>query len=266
MILDEIVKNKRKELASKDRGKDISSFLTLTHLAGPPKDFAKAISKPVSLIAEVKKASPSAGVIKEDYDPVLAAKEYEKAGASAVSVLTDAKYFKGSILDLGKVEKEISLPVLRKDFIIDDYQIYEARAFGADAVLLIAAVLSDGELGRLIKLTYDIDMDAMVEVHTKEELKRVLEVVCAPGPCQLKPLIIGINNRDLKTMNVDLQTTVDLMKIVPKDKDIITVSESGIKTKEDIKRAKESGVNAVLVGESLMSSGNITSKIKELLS
>ncbi|MCX5749474.1 MAG: indole-3-glycerol phosphate synthase TrpC [Candidatus Saganbacteria bacterium] len=255
MILDEIVANKNLEISIKDRETDISDFLELIDLAKKPKDFAKAVSKPVSLIAEVKKASPSAGVIKEDFDPVAIAKEYERSGASAVSVLTDEKYFGGSIKDLANVAQNVDIPVLRKDFIIDEYQIFEARAFGADAVLLIAAVLSDDQLDSFSDLTRQLEMSAVIEVHTKEELSRVADIFMSPAPSAARPLIIGINNRDLNTFNVDIGTTLDLIKLVPK-----------IKSREDIRALKKAGVNAVLMGEELMRSHDIGETVKELVS
>ena len=255
MILDDIIFDKRQEVTALKIKLRHIDFKKLIKKTLPARDFLSAISKPVSLIAEVKKASPSAGVINEDFDPVKTAKEYEKAGAHAISVLTDKKYFKGSIEDLKKVVKAVNIPVLRKDFIIDEDQIYEARMNGADAILLIAAVLNDAQLSEFIKITRNLGMRAVVEVHDEEEMERALKT-----PAK----IIGINNRDLKTFKVDLQTTVRIAAMVPKNRKITLVSESGIKTAADVRLVKEAGASAVLVGEELMRQKDIPGKIREL--
>ena len=255
MILDDIIFDKRQEVTALKIKLRHIDFKKLIKKTSPARDFLSAISKPVSLIAEVKKASPSAGVIKEDFDPVKTAIEYEKAGASAISVLTDSKYFNGSIEDLKRAAKAVNIPVLRKDFIIDEDQIYEARMNGADAVLLIAAVLSDEQLSDFIKIARNLGMRAVVEVHDEEEMLRALKT-----PAK----IIGINNRDLQTFKVDLQTTVRIASMVPKNRKIALVSESGIKTGEDVLLVKNAGACAVLVGEELMRQKDIAGKIREL--
>lgn len=208
----------------------------------------------ISIIAEIKKASPSMGVLRENFNPVEIALIYEANGASAISVLTDEKFFQGSLSYLTKVRSTVRLPVLRKDFIVDPYQIYEAREAGADAILLIAALLSKEELQDFLLLSSELEMDCLVEVHSENELKTVL---------QTNASIIGINNRDLKTFKTDLETTLRLRPLIPSGK--IIVSESGIKSRKDIEVLLENGVNAVLVGETLMKSNNIPGKLHELL-
>jgi indole-3-glycerol phosphate synthase len=195
----------------------------------------------LGVIAEVKKASPSVGVITEDFDPVAQAIAYDLAGASAISVLTDEKYFQGHLSYLTKIRAAVQCPVLRKDFIIHEVQIYEAVVAGADAILLIVAALPQEELVRLLDIAHKLQLDVLVEVHDQEELDRALATDAR---------IIGINNRNLKSFVVDLATTEALCEEVPED--IILVSESGIKTIEDARKVWESGANAILVGESLM--------------
>ncbi len=217
--------------------------------------FREVLKRPgVSLIAEVKKASPSRGVFVKDFDPVKLAAAYEKAGASAVSVLTDARFFNGSLEDLKKVRENVRLPILRKDFIIDPYQIYETASAGADALLLITGILEKEKLRDFIRLAGELNLDALVEVHTREELEKALG-------CGAE--IIGINNRDLKTFQVDIATTLELAKLVPED--CVLVSESGISSEEDVKRLAQAGVDAVLVGEALVISPNIEDKVNELI-
>jgi indole-3-glycerol phosphate synthase len=220
--------------------------------------FARAISRgpeKLGLIAEVKKASPSAGVIAEDFDPVAIAKTYEAAGAHAISVLTDEKFFQGSLSYLAKIREAVSLPLLRKDFMIHEAQIFEAVVAGADAILLIVAALTDEELRALHKTAMDYQLDVLVEVHTMEELDRALEIDGLH--------LLGINNRNLKTFEVDLATTEQLSEEVPKE--VILVSESGIKTGADTRRVLNCGCNAILVGETLMRSGDVVAKAAELL-
>jgi indole-3-glycerol phosphate synthase len=235
---------------------DLRAF---ANVAPPTIDFKLALQRPgVSLIAECKKASPSKGLIAPDYEPVQLATTYVRAGASAISVLTDARYFQGSLNDLRDVKEAILLsrseakqslserrqiPVLRKDFLFHPYQIYEARAAGADAVLLIASVLKDKELSALFKLTNELAMEALVEVHTEEELDRILE---------LEPRIVGINNRNLQTFEVDFDNSALLRSKIPAG--IATVAESGIKSALDVQRMRDLGFDAILVGEFLVRS------------
>ncbi len=194
-----------------------------------------------AVIAEIKKASPSAGVIAKSFDPVEIAKNYERAGANAISVLTDSKFFQGSLEHLKNVRNAVSLPLLRKDFIWDRAQIAESAANGADAILLIVAALTQDQLVRLLKGAKEFRLHALVEVHRVDELQRALEAGAE---------IVGINNRDLTTFDVDLAVTEELCREVPDE--IVLVSESGIKTPQDVARVKACGVNAVLVGEALM--------------
>ena len=253
MILDDIIAVKKKEVSALYEDHGISCFAD--RAVPSEKDFAASIKEPVSLIAEVKKASPSAGVIKNDFDTVRIALAYERAGAKAVSVLTDKGFFMGDIKYLEDVSSSVKLPVLRKDFIIDEIQVYEARCFGADAVLLIAAVLTDRDINRFSAIARDLSMGVLLEVHDEKELERALG-------CGAR--VIGINNRDLRTFKVDIETTISLMPLVPDEQGYVMVSESGIKSPDDVRRLKDSGVNAVLVGEELMRSGDISSRIKEL--
>jgi indole-3-glycerol phosphate synthase len=208
------------------------------------RDFRAALEssgEKLAVIAEVKKASPSAGVIAESFNPVEIAKDYERSGANAISVLTDEKFFQGALKYLNDVRATVSLPLLRKDFIWDRAQIAESVAHGADAVLLIVAALTQDQLVRLLKTTKEYHLDALVEVHTRDELQRAIEAGAE---------IVGINNRNLTTFDVDLAITEELCREVPDE--IILVSESGIKTAGDVARVKACGVNAILVGEALM--------------
>jgi indole-3-glycerol phosphate synthase len=220
------------------------------------RDFAGALTsgKPASLIAEIKKASPSAGVIQPDFDPVKMARQYQTAGAHALSVLTDVQYFQGSIAYLESVRQAVSLPILRKDFTIDELQVYEAAAKGADAILLIVAILDDARLRSFQQLAGALRLAALVEVHDDQELDRAL---AAGAP------IIGINNRDLKDFTVDLATTERLAARIPAG--TLIVAESGIHTAADARRVRAAGASAILVGESLMRSGNVADKVRELL-
>jgi indole-3-glycerol phosphate synthase len=249
----------REQLPKIKRNISLSDLRALASVAPPTVDFCAALKEPgVSLIAECKKASPSKGLIVEDYDPVALARTYVRAGARAVSVLTDSRYFQGSLADLRDVKETLfdphslipdksdqrlvnGIPVLRKDFIFDPYQVFEARAAGADAILLIVAVLEGGELRELIELGHQLGMDALIEVHNEEELERALA---------LQPRIIGINNRDLQTYEVDIETSLRLVAHVPDG--VVTVSESGIKSAGDVRRLRDMGVEAVLVGEALV--------------
>jgi len=219
--------------------------------------FAAAIDRgpdALGLIAEVKKASPSAGTIVEEFDPVLIAKAYESAGAHAISVLTDEQFFQGSLAYLTRVRSEVSLPVLRKDFILHDVQIFEATCAGADAILLIVAALTDAELVALQRTAELCQLDALVEVHTLEELDRALDSGAG---------LIGINNRNLSTFEVDLATTELLSEEAPED--VLLVSESGIKSGADTRRVLDCGCNAILVGETLMRAADVHEKAAELL-
>jgi len=208
----------------------------------------------LGLIAEVKKASPSAGAIVEQFDPVAIAQAYEAAGAHAVSVLTDERFFQGSLAYLAAIRKAVGLPVLRKDFILHEVQIYEAVVAGADAILLIVAALEQSELARLYDTAGMLGLDVLVEVHTLEELDRALDIGAR---------VIGVNNRNLGTFEVDLRATEEIGEEVPEE--IVLVSESGIKTNADARRVFACGVNALLVGEALMRSGDVAGHVAALL-
>ncbi len=256
MILDEIIANKKEELAETKRRIPFSEIKNKAADAGPARGFGKALdsSGGIRLIAEVKKASPSKGVIREDFDPVKIAGIYEQSGASCLSVLTESKYFQGSLDYLGMIRKTVSLPLLRKDFIFDEYQIHEARAAGADAVLLIAACLEKQQLQDYLGIAGHLGLDVLVESHTYGELDKSLLAGA---------MLVGINNRDLKSFAVNLRTTFDLLKDIPDDRTV--VSESGIATRDDVASLQKAGVDAILVGESLMRERDIGRKVKELL-
>ncbi|MBI5397819.1 MAG: indole-3-glycerol phosphate synthase TrpC [Verrucomicrobia bacterium] len=254
-ILDEIVAQKRTEVAElRPRAAELKR---LAAARSERRDFAAALRRAdghMALIAEVKKASPSAGVIRPDFDPVAIARDYERGGASCLSVLTDEEFFQGHLDYLRRIREAVKLPLLRKDFIVDELQIHEAAAAGADCVLLIVACLKQDELVHLFRVAADCRLDALVEVHDEAELDRAL----AAGA-----KIIGVNNRDLKTFKVDLAITERLAKRLPSGKTL--VAESGIHTRADVERLARCGVNAILVGESLMRSNDIPAKVRELI-
>lgn len=263
-ILETIVAQKKIEIARLPASEVTPGRMRdLAAQHGLRRDFIAALltqqSGEVSLIAEVKKASPSAGVICADFDPVRIAREYVAAGASCISVLTDEKFFQGSLSYLRQIQGAVKVPILRKDFIIDPRQIVESIEFGADAILLIAAILSDAQLNEYIGLAEAAGLAPLVEVHDDAELDRAL----AAGA-----LLIGVNNRDLKTFKVDLATTERLAKRLreaPVGARKLLVAESGIQTRNDVERLARCGANAILVGESLLRHGSITEKINELL-
>jgi indole-3-glycerol phosphate synthase len=262
-ILQKIVEDKRVEVARlPEREITVELLRRAIESRGGAGDFFGALKKPrigsVGLIAEVKKASPSAGIIRADFDPVRIAKEYETSGASCLSVLTDEKYFQGSLAYLRAIRDAVSLPLLRKDFIIDERQILEAVENGADAILLIVAILEDEPLRRFRELAEQSGLAALVEVHDEAELSRAL----ASGAT-----LIGVNNRDLKTFKVDLATTVRLAEIMRSQSgtDRFLVAESGIHQRADVARLAAAGAGAILVGESLMREKDIGAKVRELL-
>jgi indole-3-glycerol phosphate synthase len=256
MILDDIIANKRVELAETKRRRPLSNIKAKAADVAPTRGFGKALATGpgIKLIAEVKKASPSKGVIREDFDPVKIARTYKESGASCLSVLTEQKFFQGKLEYLDAIRKAQDLPLLRKDFIIDEYQIHEARAAGADAILLIAACLDKSQMQDYLAIANQLDLDVLVESHTYKELDKSLFAGA---------MLVGINNRDLTTFTVSLQTTLDLLKDIPDDRTV--VSESGIKTRDDVEKLQQAGVDAVLVGESLMREKDIGKKVKELL-
>jgi indole-3-glycerol phosphate synthase len=254
-ILDQIVASKRKEIVAARRHVPEAALERQRAAAPPVRDFRAALERAgeVCIIAEIKKASPSAGVLRADFDPIAIARIYEQHGAAAISVLTDAPYFQGSLDHLRAVRAAVSLPVLRKDFLLDRYQVLEARCAGADAVLLIAEILDDATLRELLDETHRLGMCALVELYDPANLPRVL----ASGA-----RLIGINNRDLRTFVTRLEHTLELAAHVPPD--CCLVSESGIGTNADLVRLQASGVRAVLVGESLMRARDIGSQLDAL--
>ena len=264
-ILDQIVEAKRQEVADRQARVPIDALRETIATLGRPRNFFHAVSKspdrkPLNLIAEVKKASPSAGVIRADFDPVAIAKTYAAAGADALSVLTDEKFFQGSLDSIHAVRDAVKLPVLRKDFIIDPYQVYESRAAGADAILLIAECLDGSQLMDLQILATELHLTTLIEVHDMDNLIRVRDRVI--GFPHRSYSLLGINNRDLRTFKTDLGTTLRLAELV-EDRTVL-VSESGIHTNADVKKLAEAGIRAVLIGESLMRSDDITAKVREL--
>ena len=254
MILDEIARRRRQQLQREMAAVPLAAVKQAAREAAPPKDFADALKKNgLSVIAEVKKASPSKGLICPDFHPAEIAKRYQAAGADAVSVLTEEAYFQGSSKILKQVRAAVSLPILRKDFVLHPYQIYEARALGADAVLLIAALLDDNTLAELKNLADSLGMASLMEAHNEKELDRVLRAGAS---------LIGINNRDLKTFCIDPDTTARLAKRVPAGCTLI--SESGITSRADMETAECSGADAVLIGEMLMRSDDPAATLREL--
>jgi indole-3-glycerol phosphate synthase len=263
-ILDKIIATKHEENALRKQTAPIEQLRDIIATLGRPRNFfhhiTRKTSKPVNLIAEVKKASPSAGVIRADFDPVNIAQQYAASGADCLSVLTDEQYFQGKLQYIRDVRNAVSLPVLRKDFIVDPYQVYESRAAGADAILLIAECLETNELIDLQILATELNLTCLIEVHDLDSFMRVRDRVIG-FPLRSYSLL-GINNRDLRTFKTDLGTTLRMAELVA-DRSIL-VSESGIHTNADIRKLAEAGVQAVLVGESLMRSEDIGGKIAEL--
>ena len=242
-ILDEIVAKTKSKLEEKKQGlslEELSSKIDFENLKET--NFKKSLqNKAEAIIAEIKKASPSAGIISENFDPVLKSKEYESFGASALSILTEEDYFLGNIQYLKDVKATTSLPILRKDFIVDEYQIYESKLIGADCILLIASILNDEELKNFSEIAERLKLDYIIEVHDEEELQRVKHFSNA---------IIGVNNRNLKTFDVDINNSVELKKIFEGEN--VFIAESGIKSKKDIEYLQQHNINVFLIGESLM--------------
>lgn len=256
IMLDEIVEK------TKQRVEDNKKIISLEDLKNEVSlmdisdefPFKKALSgEDIAIIAEVKKASPSKGIIAEDFDYLTIAKEYESAGASAISVLTEPYFFMGADDYLSDIAKNVSIPVLRKDFVVDEYMIWEAKALGASAILLIVSILDIVQLKKYLDLAHDLGLSAIVETHDGDEIRRALTVGAE---------IIGVNNRDLTDFSVDIENSISLRRCVSGD--VIFISESGIKTKEDVTRLKENDVDAVLIGETLMKSDDKKAMISEL--
>jgi indole-3-glycerol phosphate synthase len=253
-ILDQILDWKQIEVAQHKREQPPEAVRAAALAAPPPRDLATALRAPgVSLIAEIKRASPSRGLLHPDLDPAAQAAAYETHGAAAISVLTDERFFQGTLDDLRAVRRAVRLPVLRKEFVLDAYQVFQARAAGADAVLLIVAALPDAELRILYRLTHELGMSALVEVHDEAELERALD---------LHPRILGVNNRNLHTFEVSLDVTARLSAMVPPE--TLLVAESGIHSADDVERLAALGVQGMLVGESLVRAPHVGAKIREL--
>ncbi len=255
-ILDQIVATKIQEVAEARRRMPIEELEAQAAEAPPVRDFRAALAGPgpIRLIAEVKKASPSAGVIRPDFDPIAIARTYQAHGADALSVLTDVPYFQGHLSYLARIRASVAIPILRKDFLIDEYQVVEARMAGADAVLLIAEILDDDQLSRLLNRARSLGMAALVEIHEEANLPRALNAGAD---------LLGINNRDLRRFVTDLDLTFRLRDQVPPE--ILLVSESGIGCRADVERLEAAGVDAILVGESLMRQPDIGQAVEELL-
>jgi len=255
-ILDRIIATKKREIEEARRVRPLEAVRAAAAAAAPTRNFFQALAAegPIKLIAEVKKASPSKGLIRPDFDPVTIASAYAQAGATCLSVLTDESYFQGHLDYLRAIRAAVSLPLLRKDFLLDPYQLYEARAAGADAVLLIAECLDDCQLRGLHNLALELQLTPLVEFYEPENLPRVLEAGAT---------LIGINNRDLKTFQVDLEHTIRLRKQIPAD--CLVVGQSGIHSRADVCRLAQAGVSAILVGEHLMRQADIGRAVHNLL-
>ena len=258
MILDQILQTKRIEIAADQIRQPLSELKKMVADSDQTRGFAERLRQVsavgTAIIAEVKKGSPSKGIIRKDFDPVAIACSYERGGASCLSVLTDEHYFYGSLDYLGQIRSQVDLPLLRKDFIIDPYQVFQARVAGADAILLIAAALEDRQLLELAELATELKLDTLLEVHSEAELERAL---------QLPVDLIGINNRNLQTFVTDLAVTEQLAGKIPQQQ--LAVAESGIHSRADIERLQQAGAGAFLIGESLMRETDIEGKLASLL-
>lgn len=256
MILSKIIEEKRRVVEEAKRLKPQDILIKETRNIFIKSSFKRNISRAhhMNLIAEIKKASPSKGILRGDFNPVKIAITYQANGASALSILTDERFFEGRLEYIPKAHENVSIPILRKDFFIDEYQIYETVPTGAEAILLIAEILSIAEMTRFYNLATELGFDCLVEVHNEEDVEKALSID-AP--------IIGINNRDLHTFKVDLSVTQKLKRMIPQNK--IVVSESGIKCYEDIMFLKSLGINAVLIGEAFMEAGDIAAKMREMM-
>jgi len=262
-ILDKIIADKKAEVKFRKSQVTLEQLKEQIRSMDRCRNFYKAVTRPnargINVIAEVKKASPSAGIIRRDFDPVAIAKTYEKCGADAISVLTDEKYFQGQLEYIKQIKETVDLPILRKDFTIDIWQAYESRAAGADAILLIAETLKPGELMDLMIAAAELSLTILLEVHQADTLLNVRSMIGFPKKGYS---VLGINNRNLDTMEVDLNTTSRLAELIDNKNEL--VSESGIKTRADVEKLKDIGVRAVLVGQVLCENENIEAKFKEL--
>jgi len=262
-ILDKIIADKKTEVRSRQSQTSLETLKEQIRSLPRCRNFYKAVTKPnsrgINVIAEVKKASPSAGIIREDFDPIAIARTYKKCGADAISVLTDEKYFQGRLQYINQIRQAVNLPVLRKDFIIDLWQVYESRAAGADAILLIAEALKPGELMDMMIAAAELTLTVLLEVHCADTLLAVRSLIGFPKKGYS---VLGINNRNLTTMQVDLNTTSRLAQLIDNKNEL--VAESGIKTRADVEKLKSLGVKAVLLGQTLCENPNIEEKFIEL--
>jgi len=262
-ILEEILREKRRQVEQAKSVVPLEELKRRVKDTPRPRNFYAAIlARPprgIHIIAEIKQKSPSAGLIRSDFDPVRIARIYHENGASALSVLTDEPYFGGRLEYIRQAKEAVPLPVLRKDFIIDEYQIYESRVAGADAILLIADALSPGRLLDMLILASELKMTTIIEVHEADTLMRVRSVVGFPHECYS---ILGINNRNLKTQKIDLGTTARLADMI--DDDVPFIAESGVRSRQDVERLMRAGAKAILIGETLMKSPDIAAKMNEL--
>ena len=254
-VLNRIIESRRSEVARRKRIMPEPVLRIAAGKAGAPRDFAGALARDqVNVIAEIKKASPSAGVLRRDFEPAVLARGFEGAGAAALSVLTEEENFQGALAHLRDARAAVELPVLRKDFIVDAWQVWEARAAKADSFLLIAAALEDTALAALLALGRELGMEALVEVHTADELERVLAADAR---------IIGVNNRNLHTLEVRVETSLELVEMIPQD--CIAVSESGLRSAEDLRKLRAAGFDAFLIGESLMREADPGGALRRLI-
>ena len=262
-ILDKIIADKKVEVRSRRSQRSLDELKQQVRSLPKCRNFYRAVTRPnrrgINVIAEVKKASPSAGLIREDFDPVAVAQIYEKCGADAISVLTDEKYFQGRLEYISQIRQEVDLPVMRKDFIIDLWQVYESRAAGADAILLIAEALKPGELMDIMIAAAELTLTVLLEVHQADSLLTVRSMIGFPKKGYS---VLGINNRDLTTMQVDLNTTSRLGGLLDSKDEL--VAESGIKTRADVEKLMSAGVRAVLIGQTLCEHPDIEEKFTEL--
>ena len=262
-ILDKIIADKKAEVRSRQSQTSLDTLKEQIRSLSRCRNFYKAVTKPnsrgINVIAEVKKASPSAGIIREDFDPIAIARTYKKCGADAISVLTDEKYFQGRLEYINQIRQAVDLPVLRKDFIIDLWQVYESRAAGADAILLIAEALKPGKLMDMMIAAAELTLTVLLEVHCADTLLAVRSLVGFPKKGYS---VLGINNRNLTTMQVDLNTTSRLAELIDNKNEL--VAESGIKTRADVEKLRFLGVKAVLLGQTLCENPNIEEKFIEL--
>ena len=256
MIISKIIEEKRRVIEEAKRVRPMDELIKEAKNACVKSSFRKNVSRPhhINLIAEIKKTSPSKGILRGDFNPSKIAVTYQASGASAISVLTDERFFEGKLEYIKKIKESVSLPVLRKDFIIDEYQIYETAVAGADALLLITELLSSNEIVGFHELATSLGLDVLTEVHNEEDVEKAIAADAS---------IIGINNRDLHTFRVDLSVTQKLIRLLPQNK--IKVAESGIRSHEDVMFLKSLGVNAVLIGEAFMEAQDIASKVREIM-